>query len=66
MAGQSRPGRIFDACAQLGLDAFVGKLHLTPRPGKESTGINPAQAVILQLMDMVRKKMPTCRRSRRC
>ncbi|MFC3109621.1 EAL and HDOD domain-containing protein [Undibacterium arcticum] len=45
----------FDACAQLGLDAFVGKLHLTPRPGKESTGINPAQAVILQLMDMVRK-----------
>src|SRR5439155_2987601 len=23
----------FDACAQLGLDAFVGKLHLTPRPG---------------------------------
>src|SRR6185503_19965176 len=23
----------FDACAALGLDAFVGKLHLTPRPG---------------------------------
>jgi hypothetical protein len=21
----------FDACAALGLDAFVGKLHLTPR-----------------------------------
>ena len=24
----------FDACAALGLDAFVGKLHLTPRPGQ--------------------------------
>jgi EAL and modified HD-GYP domain-containing signal transduction protein len=45
----------FDACAQLGLDAFVGKLHLTPRPGNESKGLNPAQTVILQLMDMVRK-----------
>ena len=45
----------FDACAQLGLDAFVGKLHLTPRPGSGAKGINPAQTVILQLMDMVRK-----------
>ena len=43
----------FDACAALGLDAFVGKLHLTPRPGNPVKGLNPAQAIILQLMQMV-------------
>ncbi|WP_256081735.1 EAL and HDOD domain-containing protein [Massilia sp. YIM B04103] len=43
----------FDACAALGLDAFVGKLHLTPRPGTDGKGMNPAQTVILQLMQMV-------------
>ena len=43
----------FDACAALGLDAFVGKLHLTPRPGIPVKGMNPAQAIILQLMQMV-------------
>ena len=43
----------FDACAALGLDAFVGKLHLTPRPGMPAKGLNPAQTVILQLMQMV-------------
>ncbi|MGH8855838.1 MAG: EAL and HDOD domain-containing protein [Telluria sp.] len=43
----------FDACAALGLDAFVGKLHLTPRPGNPVKGMNPTQAVILQLMQMV-------------
>lgn len=45
----------FDACAALGLNAFVGKLHLTPRPGIAVKGMNPAQTVILQLMQMVRK-----------
>ncbi len=47
----------FDACAALGLDAFVGKLHLTPRPeqGNAPKGINAAQTVILQLMELVRK-----------
>ncbi|MFP5394207.1 MAG: EAL and HDOD domain-containing protein, partial [Gammaproteobacteria bacterium] len=43
----------FDACAALGLDAFVGKLHLTPRPGTAVKGMNPAQTIILQLMQMV-------------
>jgi c-di-GMP-related signal transduction protein len=43
----------FDACAALGIDAFVGKLHLTPRPGPDVKGLNPAQTVILQLMQMV-------------
>ncbi|TWI66643.1 EAL and modified HD-GYP domain-containing signal transduction protein [Pseudoduganella lurida] len=45
----------YDICAALGIDAFVGKLHLTPRPGSESKGLNPAQAAILQLMQMVRE-----------
>lgn len=45
----------FDACAMLGLDAFVGKLHLTPRPGNPVKGLNPAQTVILQLMQLVKK-----------
>jgi EAL and modified HD-GYP domain-containing signal transduction protein len=43
----------FDASAALGLDSFVGKLHLTPRPGSEGKGMNSAQAIILQLMQMV-------------
>jgi len=43
----------FDACAALGLDAFVGKLHLTPRTGPPVKGMNPAQTIILQLMQMV-------------
>ena len=43
----------FDACAALGLDAFVGKLHLTPRPGTDGKGLNPSQTIILQLMQMV-------------
>ncbi|MBJ7313864.1 EAL and HDOD domain-containing protein [Rugamonas sp. CCM 8940] len=45
----------FDVCAALGLDAFVGKLHLTPRPGSVAKGMNPAQTIILQLMQMVRQ-----------
>lgn len=45
----------FDACATLGLNAFVGKLHLTPRPSTSAKGINPAQAIILQLMQMVKQ-----------
>lgn len=45
----------FDACAALGLDAFVGKLHLTPRPGNPVKGLNPAQTIILQLMQMVKQ-----------
>jgi EAL and modified HD-GYP domain-containing signal transduction protein len=43
----------FDASAALGIDAFVGKLHLTPRPGPDVKGLNPAQTTILQLMQMV-------------
>ena len=45
----------FDACAALGLNAFVGKLHLTPRPSTSARGMNPAQAIIMQLMQMVKQ-----------
>lgn len=45
----------FDSCASLGVDAFVGNLYCTERPGAQSTGLNPVQSMILQLMDMVRK-----------
>lgn len=45
----------YDACAMLGLDAFIGKLHLTPRPGKRATGLNPAQQSIVQIMNLVAK-----------
>ncbi|AMP10563.1 HDOD domain protein [Collimonas arenae] len=43
----------YDACAMLGLDAFVGKLHLTPRAGNRPKGLNPAQQIIVQIMNMV-------------
>jgi EAL and modified HD-GYP domain-containing signal transduction protein len=46
----------YDFCALLGMQAFVGKLHLTPRrDGTRSKELNPSQAMLLQLMDMVRK-----------
>lgn len=45
----------FDACAALGLDSFVGKLHLMPRPNPGNKGLNSAQTTILQLMEMIRK-----------
>ena len=45
----------YDLCATLGLDAFVGKIHLTPRANGPSKGLNPSQALTLQLMDQVRK-----------
>ena len=43
----------YDACAMLGLDAFIGKLHLTPRSGARAKGLNPAQQIIVQIMNMV-------------
>ena len=45
----------FDACSALGLDSFVGKLHLTPRQTNAPKALNPSQTTILQLMEMVRK-----------
>ena len=45
----------FDACSALGLDSFVGKLHLTPRPSSAPKTLNTSQTTILQLMEMVRK-----------
>jgi c-di-GMP-related signal transduction protein len=45
----------FNACATLGLNCFVGKLHLTPRTDLTQRGLNSAQTTILQLMEMIRK-----------
>ncbi|MEC4721386.1 HDOD domain-containing protein [Noviherbaspirillum sp. CPCC 100848] len=45
----------YDVCKKLDLLAFVGNLHLTPRPGQHARELNPAQSLILQLMDMVRQ-----------
>jgi c-di-GMP-related signal transduction protein len=47
----------YDQCVSLGLYAFVGNLHLMRRAGAHSRDLNPAQAMILQLMDMVRKNV---------
>lgn len=45
----------YDVCRKLDLQAFVGNLHLTPRPGQHARELNPAQSLILQLMNMVRQ-----------
>ena len=54
LARQVTDWQAFDVCASLGLDAFVGKLHLTPRSISQNKGLNPSQTVILRLMQMVR------------
>jgi EAL and modified HD-GYP domain-containing signal transduction protein len=55
VARQVRNWQEYDACSLLGLDAFVGKLHLTPRENGAAKAVNPSQAMTLQLMDLVRK-----------
>ncbi|MEO8599581.1 MAG: HDOD domain-containing protein [bacterium] len=54
LARQVTNWQSFDVCASLGLDAFVGKLHLTPRSITQTKGLNPSQTTILRLMQMVR------------
>lgn len=55
VARQVNSWQQYDACATLGLDALVGKLHLTPRPGLQAKGMNSSQTIVLQLMSMVRQ-----------
>lgn len=55
VARQVNTWQAFDVCSQLGLYCFAGNLHLNPRGGNRSRDLNPAQAMILQLMDMVRR-----------
>lgn len=45
----------YDACVKAGLQTFIGNLYLTPRPSVEKPGLNSAQTIIVQLMQMVRK-----------
>lgn len=45
----------YDACAAQGLSAFIGNLYLTPRAQAEKKGLNSAQVIIVQLMEMLRQ-----------
>jgi EAL and modified HD-GYP domain-containing signal transduction protein len=45
----------FDACAALGLNCFVGDFYLENRPGVQVKGLNPAQTIILHLMQLVKQ-----------
>ncbi|NEX62664.1 EAL and HDOD domain-containing protein [Noviherbaspirillum galbum] len=55
IARQVSTWQAYDLCASVGMFSFVGKLHLSPRSGQRVRDLNPAQTIILQLMDMVRK-----------
>jgi len=55
LARQIRNWEEYDASASLGIDSFIGNLYMTTRPGSESKGLNPAQTMILQLMQLVKK-----------
>lgn len=45
----------FDLSSSLGLNAFAGDFCLSLRPGVQVKGLNPAQTIILQLMQLVRQ-----------
>lgn len=45
----------YDACVAAGLQTFIGNLYLKPRASVEKQGLNAAQTIIVQLMQMVRK-----------
>jgi EAL and modified HD-GYP domain-containing signal transduction protein len=43
----------YEICAKAGLDVYAQKLLVAPAPAQAARGLNPAQAVILQLMNLV-------------
>ena len=43
----------YETCAKAGLDVYAQKLLRAPAPAQAARGLNPAQAIILQLMDLV-------------
>lgn len=45
----------YDLCASMGVQAFGGTVYLESPAGGQPRELNPAQAMILQLMDMVKK-----------
>ncbi|MEO8407480.1 MAG: HDOD domain-containing protein [Oxalobacteraceae bacterium] len=57
LARQVTDWQTFDTCASLGLDAFVGKLHLTPRATAHGKDLNPSQVTILKLMHGVKESV---------
>lgn len=44
----------YDLCASMGMQAFVGNLHLKPRQDEQPRELSPAQTTILELMEMVK------------
>ncbi|MES2025480.1 MAG: HDOD domain-containing protein [Pseudomonadota bacterium] len=55
VARQIADWREYDHCVANGLYAFIGNLYLTQRPNAEKKGLNSAQLIIVQLMEMVRQ-----------
>ncbi len=45
----------YEACAALGMHAFIGNLYMTQRVAQGKKGLNSAQIIIIQLMEMVRQ-----------
>lgn len=45
----------YDACVSLGFDLLAGPFYLISRPDSASKGLNTSQALIVQLLEMVRK-----------
>lgn len=45
----------FELCSSMGLQSFAGALCLAPRESSRPRELNPAQTMIVQLMDMVKK-----------
>ncbi|MNR91858.1 HDOD domain protein [compost metagenome] len=45
----------YDACAAQGLYAFIGNSYQVARPNVEKKGLNSAQIIIVQLMEMLRQ-----------
>jgi EAL and modified HD-GYP domain-containing signal transduction protein len=43
----------YETCARAGLDVYAQKLLKAPAPAQAARGLNPAQAILLQLMDLV-------------
>lgn len=55
MVAQVRDWKEYDVCTAQGMDVFAGRIYLTARPDTKPKGLNAAQGIILQLLDLVRK-----------
>ena len=55
LVAQVRDWKEYDACTGQGMDVCAGRVCLTARPETKPKGLNAAQGIILQLLDLVRK-----------